>query len=63
MVAIKLPFIQSKDVDLAKFENELYITIGNHRRNLLLPKEAADMQPVKAKFSEGRLLVTLARTT
>jgi arsenite-transporting ATPase len=61
LVSIKLPFATSKDVDLAKFENELYITLGNHRRNLLLPKEAADMQPIKAKFSEGRLLVTLAK--
>ena len=62
LVGIKLPFVTPKDVDLAKFENELYITIGKHRRNLLLPREAADMQPTKAKFSEGRLLVTLTRT-
>jgi arsenite-transporting ATPase len=62
LVSIKLPFVGPKDVDLAKFENELYITIGNHRRTLLLPPDAADMQPIKAKFSEGRLLVTLARS-
>lgn len=61
-VAIKLPFVDPKAVDLAKFENELYITIGQHRRNLLLPAETAEMQPVKARFSEGKLLVTLART-
>lgn len=61
LVSIKLPFISSKDVDLAKFENELYITIGNHRRTLLLPSDATEMQPIKAKFNEGRLLVTLAR--
>ena len=60
LVSFKLPFVSSKDVDLAKFENELYITIGNHRRTLLLPPEATEMQPIKAKFSEGRLLVTLA---
>lgn len=63
LVDLKLPFVAAKDVDLAKFENELYITIGQHRRILLLPPETADMQPVKAKFSEGRLLVTLARTS
>ncbi|MDB5099134.1 MAG: arsenic-transporting ATPase [Cyanobacteria bacterium RYN_339] len=63
MVDIKLPFVTAKDVDLAKFENELYITIGQHRRNLVLPPETTDMQPVKAKFAEGRLLVTLARTS
>jgi arsenite-transporting ATPase len=61
-VAIKLPFVEPKAVDLAKYENELYITIGQHRRNLLLPAETADMQPVKARFSDGKLLVTLART-
>jgi arsenite-transporting ATPase len=60
LVSLKLPYTASKDVDLAKFENELYITIGNHRRTLLLPPEAARMQPIKAKFVEGRLLVTLA---
>lgn len=61
-VAIKLPFVPREAVDLAKFENELYITIGQHRRILLLPAETAGMQPVKAKFSEGKLLVTLAGT-
>lgn len=59
-VAIKLPFVEPKSVDLAKFENELYITIGQHRRNLLLPAATAEMHRVKAKFSEGKLLVTLA---
>jgi arsenite-transporting ATPase len=61
LVDLKLPFVAAKDVDLAKFENELYITIGQHRRNLVLPPDTTDMQPVKAKFTEGRLLVTLAR--
>lgn len=60
LVTIKLPFVPREAVDLAKFENELYITIGQHRRILLLPAETASMQPVKAKFSEGKLLVTLA---
>lgn len=60
VVAIKLPYVKPADVDLAKFENELYITIGRHRRNILLPDDTAAMQPVKAKFSEGKLLVTLA---
>lgn len=61
LVSIKLPYVAASDVDLAKSGNELYITVGNHRRHLLLPPDARDMQPVKAKFSEGRLLVTLAR--
>jgi arsenite-transporting ATPase len=60
LVSLRLPYTTSKEVDLAKFENELYITIGNHRRTLLLPQEAATLQPIKAKFVEGRLLVTLA---
>lgn len=60
LVGIRLPFVGPKEVDLAKMENELYITLGNHRRTLLLPDEARAMQPTKAKFSEGRLLVTLS---
>lgn len=61
LLSLKLPFVSAKDVDLAKFENELYITIGNHRRYLLLPEFTAALTPVKAKYAEGRLRVTLAQ--
>jgi arsenite-transporting ATPase len=59
-VSQQMPFVKPQEVELAKMGNELYITLGEHRRTVLLPDEAASLQTKRAKFSEGRLTVSLA---
>lgn len=53
---IRLPFIGKEDVNLARGGDELAISIGNFRRNVILPRALALLEVKKAKF-EGDLLV------
>jgi arsenite-transporting ATPase len=59
-VHVLLPFVPRDAVDLAKHGDELYITVRGHQRIVRLPSDAAGMQPTRARFVEGSLIVTLA---
>ena len=52
---LKLPFILKKDVELNKLHEELIIRIGSFKRHILLPRQVASLNSVKAKF-EGEYL-------
>ncbi|MEB3221562.1 MAG: TRC40/GET3/ArsA family transport-energizing ATPase [Candidatus Sericytochromatia bacterium] len=59
-VQVRLPFVPREAVDLAKHGDELYITVWGHQRIVRLPGDAAAMQPTRARFEDGSLIVTLA---
>lgn len=61
LVGIKLPLVSPKDVDLSQAEGALILTVGSHRRVIALPESLRGAKVTKAKFAEGRLLVTLAK--
>jgi len=52
-----LPGITKDKVDLSKTGDELNITIGNHRRNLVLPQALAALKPSGAKMEEDYLKI------
>lgn len=52
-----LPGMEKDDVQLSKTGDELNITIGNHRRNLVLPQALAALQPSGAKMEEDYLKI------
>ena len=52
-----LPGIPKSQVELSKSADELNITIGNHRRNLVLPQALAAMQPAGAKMEDDYLKI------
>lgn len=52
-----LPGIPKDKVELSKTADELNITIGNHRRNLVLPQALAAMQPSGAKMEADYLKI------
>ena len=52
---LKLPFITKKDVELNKLHEELIIRIGGFKRHILLPRQVASLNVVKAKL-EGEYL-------
>lgn len=56
LLKIRLPFISKEDVNLARGGDELAISIGNFRRNVILPRALALLEVKKAKF-EGDSLV------
>ena len=57
---IYLPGVPKDQVQLNKTGDELNITIGNHRRNLVLPQALAALQPAGAKMEEDYLKIRFA---
>ncbi|MBW4636915.1 MAG: TRC40/GET3/ArsA family transport-energizing ATPase [Gloeocapsa sp. UFS-A4-WI-NPMV-4B04] len=55
-----LPGIPKDHIQLSKTGDELNITIGNHRRNLVLPQALAALQPGGAKMEEDYLKIRFA---
>jgi arsenite-transporting ATPase len=54
---VYLPGIAKDKIDLSKSGDELNITIGNHRRNLVLPQALAALQPAGAKMEDDFLKI------
>jgi arsenite/tail-anchored protein-transporting ATPase len=52
-----LPGTPKEQVKLSKTGDELNITIGNHRRNLVLPQALAALQPSGAKMEDDYLKI------
>ena len=55
---LKLPFISKKDVELNKLHEELVIRIGGFKRHIMLPRQVASLNTVKARL-EGEYLNVL----
>ena len=55
-----LPGVPKDHIQLSKTGDELNITIGNHRRNLVLPQALAALQPAGAKMEEDYLKIRFA---
>jgi arsenite/tail-anchored protein-transporting ATPase len=47
---LKLPFIERDDVDLNMISDELIIRIGTYKRNIMLPRQVAAFNNIKAKY-------------
>ena len=60
---IYLPGIPKDQVQLNKTGDELNITIGNHRRNLVLPQALAALQPAGAKMEADYLKIRFQVST
>jgi arsenite-transporting ATPase len=60
LLTMKLPFASKSDVHLTRAGDELAISVGNFRRNAILPRALASLEIEKAKMDEGKLLVTFA---
>jgi len=58
-----LPGVPKDHIQLNKTGDELTITIGNHRRNLVLPQALAALQPTGAKMEEDYLKIRFANPT
>ena len=60
MLTLQLPFIARGDVSLMRSGDELVITIGNLRRNILLPQVLLGQEVKGAKLDTGRLHIRFA---
>ncbi|MBM3127666.1 MAG: ArsA family ATPase [Chloroflexi bacterium] len=59
-LTLRLPFIGKEDVTMTRSGDELAISIGNFRRNLILPRVLAARDVKKAAFDHDKLILTFA---
>lgn len=57
---IPLPFAEKADVDLYRAPDELTLSVGAYRRNIVLPRLLWPLEVASARFQEGALVVRFA---
>jgi len=57
VLTLKLPFIAKGDISLMRNGDELIVTIGNLRRNILLPQVLLGREIKEAKLDNGQLRI------
>ncbi|MEW5719853.1 MAG: ArsA family ATPase, partial [Chloroflexota bacterium] len=57
---LHLPFIRKDDVNMTRSGDELAISIGNFRRNIILPRVLAARAVQKARFDGDHLILAFA---
>ena len=61
VLSLKVPFVGRSDVDLSRHNGELYITVGNYRREITLPRVLAQRETAGAAILDGELRVRFAK--
>ncbi len=58
LLKLRLPFISKDAINMTRNSDELAISIGNFRRNIILPRVLAGLDVNKAKFAGDHLILT-----
>jgi arsenite/tail-anchored protein-transporting ATPase len=61
VLSLKVPFVDRSSVDLSRHNGELYVTIGNYRREISLPRVLAQRDTAGAAIQDGELRVRFAK--
>ena len=61
ILTLKVPFVDKSDVDLSRHDGELYVTVGNYRREITLPRVLARRETSGAAIEDGELRVRFVR--
>jgi arsenite/tail-anchored protein-transporting ATPase len=61
VLALKVPFVDKSDVDLSRHDGELFVTVGNYRREITLPRVLARRETSGAAIQDGELRVRFVR--
>lgn len=59
-LSLAMPFTSKEEVKLTRAADELAISLGNFRRNLVLPRILAVRDIERARFEESKLVITFA---
>jgi arsenite-transporting ATPase len=57
VLRLHVPFAESRDLDLTKIGDELIIKTANFKRNLILPRSFAALEPVGARMDRDNLII------
>ncbi len=63
LLRLRLPFVGKEDVHLTRDGDELALSIGNFRRNVLLPRVLAPLDVGRARFEGDSLVLTFHNHT
>ena len=61
VLSLKVPFVDRSAVDLSRHNGELYVTIGNYRREISLPRVLAQRDTAGAAIQDGELRVRFVK--
>ena len=61
VLSLDVPFLDRADVDLSRHNGELYVTVGNYRREISLPRVLAQRETAGASIDDGKLRVRFAK--
>jgi arsenite/tail-anchored protein-transporting ATPase len=61
VLSLKVPFVDRSAVDLSRHNGELFVTVGNYRREISLPRVLARRETAGASIEDGELRVRFAR--
>ena len=61
VLTLKVPFVDRSAVDLSRHNGELYVTVGNYRREITLPRVLARRDATSASINDGELQVRFKR--
>ncbi|MHB1005281.1 MAG: ArsA family ATPase [Chloroflexota bacterium] len=59
-LTVPLPLVAKGAVDLTRTGDDLVVRIGNHKRNLVLPRTLSGLETKDAKLENGELRITFA---
>ncbi len=62
-LSLNLPFVEKKELDLHQKGEELFIRVGNYKRNILLPQTLLNYSLKGAKFEKERLKINFRSQT
>jgi arsenite/tail-anchored protein-transporting ATPase len=57
VLTLPMPFVERRDVDLARQDGELFVTVGNYKRDITLPRTLAVRETVGAALEDGELRI------
>ncbi len=60
LLRLKLPFLRKEGVDLFQRGEELVVSVGNFRREIVLPRALVGLEVTGAKAEEGALVIRFA---
>jgi arsenite-transporting ATPase len=60
MLRLPISFVERDDVKLRKRGDELFITIGNFKREMILPTVLAKRKTTSGRLHDGMLEITFA---